>query len=164
MLDYKDIITKHYLLEWSGAEIARQTGVSKSGVNDFLKAFRESERIAFPLPEGITNYGVHELVYGHAPGSNTRNAEYVFPDPVGISISISPLAVSLSENLLITLYILLFLLFNRRHTYRPDFFRIVPHIPFKRITLLVSKKHLLIIIVYICTYENKKHRIFTVSS
>ena len=32
-------------------------------------------------------------------------AEYVFPDPVGISISISPLLASLSANLSITLYI-----------------------------------------------------------
>ena len=80
MLDYKDIITKHYLAGWSGAEISRQTGASKSGVNDFLKAFKESDRIGFPLPSGITNYGIHELVYGHAPGSNTRNTQYVQPD------------------------------------------------------------------------------------
>ena len=80
MLDYKDIITKYYVAGWSGSEIARQTGASKSGVNDFLKAFKACERITFPLPEGITNYGIHELVYGHAPGSNTRNEEYVQPD------------------------------------------------------------------------------------
>ena len=38
-LDYKDIIIKHYALSMSGSEIARQTGFSKSGVNDFLRAF-----------------------------------------------------------------------------------------------------------------------------
>ena len=63
MLDYKDIINKYFLLQLSGAEIARQTGASKSGINDFLKAFKESDRITYPLPEGITNYGIHELVY-----------------------------------------------------------------------------------------------------
>ena len=31
-----DIIIKHYALSMSGSEIARQTGASKSGVNDFL--------------------------------------------------------------------------------------------------------------------------------
>ena len=62
MLDYKDIITKHFVLGLPGAEIARQTNTSKSGVNDFLRAFKASGRISLPLPEGITNYGVHELV------------------------------------------------------------------------------------------------------
>ena len=37
-LDYKDIIIKHYALSMSGSEIARQTGFSKSGVNDFLRS------------------------------------------------------------------------------------------------------------------------------
>ena len=39
MLDYKNIIIKHYALSLSGSEIARQLGASKSGVNDFLRAF-----------------------------------------------------------------------------------------------------------------------------
>lgn len=80
MLDYKDIITKHYVLGLSGSEIARQTNTSKSGVNDFLRAFKASDRISYPLPEGITNYGIHELVYGHAPGANNRSGEYEKPD------------------------------------------------------------------------------------
>ena len=41
MLDYKDIITKHYALGMSGREIAEQLSGSKSGVNDFLRAFKE---------------------------------------------------------------------------------------------------------------------------
>ena len=80
MLDYKDIITKRYLLNMSGREIAEQTGSSKSGVYDFLAAFEKCDKLSYPLPEGITNYGIHELVYGHVPGSNTRNAEYEQPD------------------------------------------------------------------------------------
>ena len=63
MLDYKDIIIKHFAFGLSGSEIARQLNVSKSGVNDFLKAFRKSDKIGFPLPEGITNYGIAEIVY-----------------------------------------------------------------------------------------------------
>ena len=80
MLDYKDIITKRYLMGMSGREIAEQSQAGKSGVYDFLKAFEKCDRISFPLPEGITNYGIYELVYGHAPGSNTRNEAYQLPD------------------------------------------------------------------------------------
>ena len=57
-VDYKDIIIKHYALSMSGSEIARQTGFSKSGVNDFLRAFKKCEDLNYPLPAGITNYGI----------------------------------------------------------------------------------------------------------
>ena len=40
-LDYKSIIVKHYVLHLSGAEIASQLNASKSGVNGFLKAFKD---------------------------------------------------------------------------------------------------------------------------
>lgn len=36
MLDYKDIFVKHFGLGMSGRQIARELGVSKSGVNDVL--------------------------------------------------------------------------------------------------------------------------------
>ncbi len=80
MLDYKDIITKRCLFNMSGREIAELIGASKSGVYDFLKAFDKCDKLSYPLPDGITNYGIHELVYGHVPGSNTRNQEYEQPD------------------------------------------------------------------------------------
>ena len=80
MLDYKDIITKRFLLKMSGREIAEMLGASKSGVYDFLTAFEKCDKLSYPLPDGITNYGIHELVYGHAPGSNTRSEEYVQPN------------------------------------------------------------------------------------
>ena len=80
MLDYKDIITKRFLFHMSGREIADVLGISKSGVYDFLTAFEKCDKLSYPLPEGITNYGIYELVYGHAPGSNTRNADYEQPD------------------------------------------------------------------------------------
>lgn len=65
MLDYKTIIIKRYALGMSGRGIARQIGASKSGVNEFLRAFEECGAISYPLPNGITNYGIAELVYGN---------------------------------------------------------------------------------------------------
>ena len=66
MLDYKNIIIKHYALSLSESEIARQLGASKSGVNDFLRAFDKCESLSYPLPPGITNYGIagHQIYTG----------------------------------------------------------------------------------------------------
>ena len=80
MLDYKNIIIKRYALSLSGSEIARQLGVSKSGVNDFLRAFDKCEKLSYPLPPGITNYGIAELVYGSVPGSGGLNENIEYPD------------------------------------------------------------------------------------
>lgn len=63
----------HYALSLLGSEIARQLGASKSGVNDFLRAFDKCESLSYPLPPGITNYAIAELVYGSVPGSGGRN-------------------------------------------------------------------------------------------
>ena len=49
MLDYKDIFTKHYALGMSGRKIAESLKVSKSGVNDFLRAFQECPVLSYPL-------------------------------------------------------------------------------------------------------------------
>lgn len=62
------------------SEIARQLGASKSGVNDFLRAFDKCESLSYPLPPGITNYGIAELVYGSVPGSGGRNENIEYPD------------------------------------------------------------------------------------
>ena len=80
MLDYKDIITKHYALGMSGTKIAESLKVSKSGVNDFLKAFRECPVLSYPLPEGITNYGIAALVYGKRTVAGGRDLSYEMPD------------------------------------------------------------------------------------
>ena len=80
MLDYKDIITKHYALGMSGREIAEQLSVSKSGVNDFLRAFKECNSLGYPLPQGITNYGIAEAVYGKNPAIAGRDLSYEMPD------------------------------------------------------------------------------------
>ena len=76
-LDYKDIIIKHYALSMSGSEIARQAGFSKSGVNDFLRAFKKCEDLNYPLPAGITNYGIALKAYGSVAGSGGRNENKV---------------------------------------------------------------------------------------
>lgn len=80
MLDYKTIIIKRYALNLSGTQIAKDLGCSKSGVNDFLKRFEECKTIDFPLPDGITNYGIAELVYGKVSGQRIRNETFVLPD------------------------------------------------------------------------------------
>ena len=80
MLDYKDILTKHYVLHLSAREISKQSDASKSGVNDFLKAFRECEDLDYPLPPGITNAGIAMKVYGKVPGEGGRNESYEYPD------------------------------------------------------------------------------------
>ncbi|MGN1210440.1 MAG: IS21 family transposase [Candidatus Cryptobacteroides sp.] len=80
MLDYKDIITKRYRLNMSGRAIAKTLGISKTGVNNFLKAFEQSPNISFPLPKDITNFGIAEAVYGRVPGSGERDESYVLPD------------------------------------------------------------------------------------
>ena len=89
MLDYKDIVTKHFALGMSGAKIAEYLKVSKSGVNDFLRAFRECEKIDFPLPEGITNYGIAEIVYGKVPGIGVRDTSYELPDFASVHTQIN---------------------------------------------------------------------------
>ena len=80
MLDYKDIITKHYALGMSGRKIAESLKVSKSGVNDFLRAFQECPVLSYPLPEGITNYGIAALVYGKRTVEHSRDLSYEMPD------------------------------------------------------------------------------------
>ena len=79
MLDYKDIIIRHFVLNQSGREIARELGVSKTGVNDFLHAFKQCESLHYPLPEGITNYGIATQVYGKAPDGGGRDTSYELP-------------------------------------------------------------------------------------
>lgn len=81
MLDYKEIVTRHFGLGLSGKAIAEQLGCSKSGVNGFLRAFRECKDISFPLPEGITNYAIAGIVYGKSPNeAGSRDESYELPN------------------------------------------------------------------------------------
>ena len=66
MLDYKSIIIKRYALGLSYKELAEEFSASKSGINDFIRAFEKCEKLSYPLPKGITNYVIYELVYGTA--------------------------------------------------------------------------------------------------
>ena len=54
--------------------------LSKSGVNDFLRAFKKCEGLQYPLPTGITNYGIAMKVYGSVPGAGGRNENIELPD------------------------------------------------------------------------------------
>ena len=47
MIDDKDIITKHCALGMTGSAIAETLGVSKSGVNDFLCAFKACKDLKY---------------------------------------------------------------------------------------------------------------------
>ena len=77
MLDYKDIITKHYALSMSGMAIAKSLNASPSGVNDFLRAFKECKTLDYPLPQGISNYRcIHhdaEVCRRTAPGKTGKD-------------------------------------------------------------------------------------------
>ena len=86
MLDYKDIIIKYYALGMSGREIARTLSVSKTGVNSFLNAFKECKTLSYPLPEGITNYGIAAVVYPRKPTTHVgRDVSYELPDYEAVS-------------------------------------------------------------------------------
>ncbi len=64
MLDYRTILTLRYSVGLSGTEISRQIdNASKTGVTDFLRAFEKSEKISFPLPQGISNYEMSKKHY-----------------------------------------------------------------------------------------------------
>ena len=89
MLDYKEIIIRHYGGGMSGRALAEQGLGSKSGINDFLSAFEACERLSFTLPEGITNYGIAELVYGansmgRAAG---RDTSFEYPNYAAVHIA-----------------------------------------------------------------------------
>ena len=50
MLDYKSIIIKRYALKMSYKELAEEFSASKSGINDFIRAFEKCEKLSYPLP------------------------------------------------------------------------------------------------------------------
>ena len=89
MLDYKDIITRHFALGMSGRQIAEVLNVSKSGVNEFLRAFKECLTLDYPLPQGITNYGIAEAVYGRKPTYSGRDLNYELPDYAAVEQEMS---------------------------------------------------------------------------
>ena len=90
MLDYKDIIIKHYALGMSGQAIADTLPEgSKSGVNRFLAAFKACKELSYPLLEGITNYGIAAAVYGVDTTVTGRDFSYELPDYEAVSRDMS---------------------------------------------------------------------------
>lgn len=79
MLDYIRILHYSKGLKMSGRDIAKVLGISKSGVNDFLKAFGKCEALNYPLPPGTTNMAVYDAVYGARPGKQA-DATIRMPD------------------------------------------------------------------------------------
>ena len=78
MLDYK-LSLSLTMPCMSGRQIAAAIGATR--VNDFLKAFEQCESLSYPLPAGITNYGIAELVYGRNPeGVDGRDLSFELPD------------------------------------------------------------------------------------
>ena len=61
MLDYKDIITRHYALQMSGKAIAEALGISPSGVNDFLRAFKDCKTLGYGLAIEILLSMVYDI-------------------------------------------------------------------------------------------------------
>ena len=90
MLDYKSIIIKHYALGMSGREISETLPEgTKAGVNKFLAAFRECKSLSYPLPEGITNYGIAAAVYGANTSVSGRDLSYEMPDYEAVARNMS---------------------------------------------------------------------------
>ena len=54
-MDYKKVLRLHYINSLTGRAIAESSGYSKTAVNDFLKRFRECEKLSYPLAENVTN-------------------------------------------------------------------------------------------------------------
>ena len=77
MLDYKDIITKHFALNLSGMAIAESLQASPSGVNDFFRAFKACPTLDYPLPEEITNFGITEAIYRKTPALTGRDLKFI---------------------------------------------------------------------------------------
>lgn len=79
MLDYKDIVTKHFALEMSGSQIAEPLGVSKFGVNDFFRALKVCKTLSYPLPQGITNYSIAAFYGENSAAAVGRDLSYEMP-------------------------------------------------------------------------------------
>ena len=81
MLDYKSIIIKRYALGLSYKELeAEEFSASKSGINDFIRAFERCEKPSYPLPKGSRIMQSMSWYTAMEPGTNRRNDSYEQPD------------------------------------------------------------------------------------
>ena len=73
-MDYKRVLRLHYVNGFSSRAISESTKDGKTTINEFLKRFRESEVLSWPLSDDVTNEVIERLLY-QKPG-NITNDEY----------------------------------------------------------------------------------------
>ena len=55
-MDYKKVLRLHFVNHLSSREIAESCGdCGKTSVNEFLKRFKNSQELSYPLPADVTN-------------------------------------------------------------------------------------------------------------
>ena len=54
-MDYKRVLRLHYVNGFSSRVISESTKDGKTTINEFLKRFRESEVLSWPLSDDVTN-------------------------------------------------------------------------------------------------------------
>lgn len=74
-MDYKKVLRLHYVNGLSSRAIATSCGCGKTAVNDFLKRFRECDKLTYPLPEDVTNELIDNLLY-RKPGVSSETELY----------------------------------------------------------------------------------------
>lgn len=71
--------------ERAARRLPRRSTPVPSGINDFLCAFKACETLSYPLPPGITNYGIAAEVYKKNPSITGRDLTYELPDYEAVS-------------------------------------------------------------------------------
>ena len=74
-MDYKRVLRLHYVNGFSSRAISESTKDGKTTINDFLKRFRESPVLTWPLSEDVTNEMIERLLY-QKPGNITNDVYY----------------------------------------------------------------------------------------
>lgn len=75
-MDYKKVLGLHFVNHLISREIAESCGdCGKTSVNEFLKCFRESQELSYPLPADVTNECIESLLY-KKPGVSAEQLLY----------------------------------------------------------------------------------------
>ena len=74
-MDYKRVLRLHYVNGFSSRAISESTKDGKTTINEFLKRFRESEVLSWPLSDDVTNEVIERLLY-QKPGNITNDVYY----------------------------------------------------------------------------------------
>ena len=80
MLDYKRILGLRFASNFSGREIAKSCGYSKSAVNEFLKRFSKCGSLSLPIGPEVTNEAIEELLY-RKRGIQSNDTESLYRQP-----------------------------------------------------------------------------------